>query len=61
MVVFELDIPALTEDGIQLGYTFCDVMELSSLSMIDELMMIEMLMLLKTTFDISVILVSDSS
>ena len=57
MIVFDLDIQALTEEGIQIMDTesFSNVRILKSRSMIDELMMIEMLMLLKTTFGSRVI------
>ena len=57
MIVFDLDIQALTEEGIQIMDTesFSNVRILKSRSMIDGLMMIEMLMLLKTTFDSRVI------
>ena len=49
MIEFELDIPLLTEDGIQMEYSFSRVKELDSSSMIDELILIEMLILLNTT------------
>ena len=51
MTEFELDIPSLTQDGIQINGddTFCEVKELLCSSMIDWLLMIEMLMLLNTT------------
>ncbi len=35
MIECELDIPTLTEGAVQLEYTFCDVTELQSRSMID--------------------------
>ena len=51
MTEFELDIPSLTQDGIQINGddTFCEVKELLCSSMIDGLIMIEMLILLNTT------------
>ena len=60
MIGFELDIPSLTSEGMQLRNTysfgmmknensFNEVNVLSSSSMIDWLIMIEMLMLLNTT------------
>ena len=51
MIEFELDIPLLTEDGIQMEYSFSRVKELDSSSMIDELILIEMLILLIDSFD----------
>ena len=39
-LVFELDIPSLTEDGIQMKGSFREVNDLNSSSMIDELIMI---------------------
>ena len=51
MIEFELDIPLLTEDGIQMEYSFSRVKELDSSSMIDELILIEMLILLINSFD----------
>ena len=51
MIKFELDIPLLTEDGIQMDYVFSRVKELTSSSMINELIMIEMLILLIDSFD----------
>ena len=51
MIEFELDIPLLTEDGIQMEYSFSRVKELDSSSMIDELIMIEMLILLINSYD----------
>ena len=52
MIVFELDIPSLTSNGIQMnGRTFSKVKELTSSSMIDELIMIEMLILWIDLFD----------
>ena len=50
MIEFELDIPLLTQDGIQLSSVFMNVIELNSSSMIDELIMIEMLILLIDSF-----------
>ena len=51
MDVFELDIPSLTSNGIDLGDddTFSEVNELVCLSMIDEYVLIEMLILLNIT------------
>ncbi len=51
MIVFELDIPSLTSKRIQLGDddAFSEVNELVCLSMIDEYVLIEMLILLNTT------------
>ena len=51
MIEFELDIPLLTEDGIQMEYSFSRVKELDSSSMIDELILIEMLILLINSYD----------
>ena len=46
---FELDIPSLTDEGIQIRYdAFIKVRELTCSSMIDGLIMIEMLILLNT-------------
>ena len=36
MIEFELDIPSLTEDGIQLRGLFTDIKELSCTSVIDK-------------------------
>ena len=47
-IEFELDIPSLTEDGIKLRSIFCNV-QLDSSSMIDWLILIEMLILLNIT------------
>ena len=51
MIVFELDIPSLTSKRIQLGDddAFSEVNELVCLSMIDEYVLIEMLILLNIT------------
>ena len=51
MDVFELDIPSLTSNGIDLGDddTFSEVNELNRSSMIDEYILIEMLILLNIT------------
>ena len=51
MIVFDVDIPSLTEDGIQMEYSFSRVKELDSSSMIDELILIEMLILLINSYD----------
>ena len=53
MIEFELDIPSLTTEGIQMrGHnTFSKVNELHSSSMIDRLIMNEMLILLIDSFD----------
>ena len=52
MTEFELDIPSLTEDGIQITReAFRRVKELNTSSMIDELIMIEMLILWIDLFD----------
>ena len=52
MIVFELDIPSLTEEGIQMGGNeFSNVKELVCSSMIYELLMIEMLLLSIDSFD----------
>ena len=52
MTEFELDIPSLTQEGIQMNdYVFSKVRELQSISMIDWLLMIEMLILLIDSFD----------
>ena len=47
MIEFELDIPSLTEDGIQMDdeENFSNVKELFCSSKIDELLLIEMLIL----------------
>ena len=51
MTEFELDIPSLTQEGIQMNdYVFSKVRELQSISMIDWLLMIEMLILLVDLF-----------
>ena len=52
MIVYELDISALTKEGIQMDeYAFENVDELDSSSMIDWLIMIEMLIVLIGSFD----------
>jgi len=52
MIVFELDIPSLTLNEIQMGScAFENVDELDSSSMIDWLIMIEMLIVLIGSFD----------
>ena len=51
MIVSEIDIPSLTDEGIQLNSAFNGVQELNSSSMIDWLIMIEMLILLINSFD----------
>ncbi len=55
MIEFDLDIPSLSEEGIELkeGFNkpFDRVRELSSRSMIDWLLMIEMLIVLIISFD----------
>ena len=51
IIVFEVDIPALTQDGIMMNDSFRRVIELNSSSKIDELIMIEMLILLIDSFD----------
>ena len=56
MIEFELDIPLLTQDGIQLSSVFMNVIELNSSSMIDELIMIEMPIHLIDSFDRRVII-----
>ena len=49
MTEFELDIPSLTEDGIQLmPGAFIEVRELTCSSMIDGVLITEMLTLLNT-------------
>lgn len=45
------DIPELKDQGVRIGYSLCDVMELSSISMINGLVMMKMQLLLRTTFD----------
>ena len=52
MIVFELDIPSLTDEGIQISYAFIKVRELTCSSMIDGLIMIEMLTLLVDSFNL---------
>ena len=51
MIEFELDIPLLTEDGIQMEDSFYDVKELNSSSMIDLSIIIKMLILLINSYD----------
>ena len=52
MIESELDIPSLTENGIQMGHTvFCKVKELNSASMFAWLIIFEMLSLLIDSFD----------
>ena len=52
MIEFELDIPTLTQYGICMDFRgFSEVKEINSRSMIDELLMIEMLILLNDTFN----------
>ena len=45
IVVFKLDIPSLTSEGIQMSKAFGEVRELVCSSMIDELLITEMLIL----------------
>ena len=56
MIECELDVQALTEEGIQIRDTesFCNVRRMNSRSMIDWLI-IKMLILLRTTFDTRVV------
>ena len=49
---FELDIPSLTDEGIQISYAFHGMKEFICSSMIDGLIMIEMLTLLVDSFTI---------
>ena len=51
IIEFDLDIPSLTEEGIHMGSAFGEVRELVCSSMIDELLIIEMLILLIDSFD----------
>ena len=55
MIEFELDIPSLSEEGIEMEYyrdkPFEGVRELHSSSMIDWLIMIEMLIVLINSFN----------
>ncbi len=51
MLEYELDIPSLTDEGIQLNESFINVIELNSLSKFDKLIMIKMLILLQNTYD----------
>ncbi len=51
MIDFELDIPSLSSEGIQLSSAFWDVKELHSSSMLAFLLMIEMPILLINSFD----------
>lgn len=51
MIGFELDLPSLTQDEIQMNNSFNRVREVTSSSMIDELIIIEMLILLINLFD----------
>ena len=51
MLEYELDIPSLTDEGIQLNESFINVIELNSLSIFDKLIMIKMLILLQNTYD----------
>ena len=52
MIVFELDISSLTQDRIQMeNHAFSNLNRLKSSSKIDELIMIEMLILLASSFD----------
>ena len=51
MIEYDLDIPSLTDEGIQLNSAFNGVQELNSSSMIDWLIMIEMLILLIDSFE----------
>ena len=57
MIEFDLDIPSLTEDGIYMdNHTFENEKELTGSSMIDKLIMIEMLTLLIDSFERRVII-----
>ena len=56
MIEYKLDIPSLTEDGIQMEDSFYDVKELNSSSMIDLSIIIKMLILLIDSFDRRVII-----
>ena len=54
MIEFELDIPSLSEEGIEMEYRdkpFEEVRELHSSSMIEYMIMNEMLILLIDSFD----------
>ena len=52
MIVFELDIPSLSEEGIEMRYEgFQNVNVLTSASMIGLLLMIEMLIVLIDSFE----------
>ena len=53
LIEFELDIPSLPEDGIQIkgNDVFCEVTELNSWGMLACLIMIEMLILSIDLFD----------
>ena len=51
IIEFDLDIPSLTSEGIQMSKAFGEVRELVCSSMIDELLIIEMLILLIDSFD----------
>ena len=53
LIVFELDIPSLTQQEIQMNDSevFNGVKELQTLSMIDSLVLTEMLILLIVSFD----------
>ena len=51
MLEYEIDIPSLTDEGIQLNESFINVIELNSLSKFDKLIMIKMLILLQNTYD----------
>ena len=53
MIIFELDIPSITSGGLEMeSYgVFENVKELISSSMVDELIIIEMLILLTNSFD----------
>ena len=52
MIVFEIDICKLTQNGIEMKYSpFIEVKELESSSMIDWLIMNEMLIVLINSFD----------
>ena len=51
LIDFDLDIPSLPSEGIQMGRTFWDVIELHSSSMLVWLIMIEMLILFINSFD----------
>ena len=57
VIVFDVDISSLTQNGIQISNAFWNAKELNSSSMVNKLVMIEMLILLVGSFDDKLVVV----